>query len=138
MVLAVAFIAPALGASAQKLKEKQVPASVKNAFAKQYPGTGVQWEKEAGNYEAGFKRDGKHYSVLYKPDGSMKEIETEIAIKSLPVEIVSYIKEHFKGMRIKEAAKITKADGTVSYEAEVNGNDLLFSENGTFLREVKD
>ena len=41
--------------SAQDLKEKDVPATVKAAFVKKYPESKtfkVSWEKEKGNYEA--------------------------------------------------------------------------------------
>lgn len=48
------------------------------------------------------------------------------------------IKECYKGKTIKEGAKITTADGTVNYEAEVDGKDVIFDTNGKFLKEVKD
>jgi hypothetical protein len=35
-------------------------------------------------------------------------------------------------------AKITKADGTVNYEAEVDGKDVIFNSIGKFLKEAKD
>ena len=43
-----------------------------------------------------------------------------------------------KGKNIKEGAKITKADGTVNYEAEVNGTDVIFDASGKFIKEAKD
>ena len=52
---------------AQKVKAAEVPAAVKDAFAKKYPGAKAEWEKEDGNYEAEF--DGKvEGSVLIAPD----------------------------------------------------------------------
>ncbi len=138
MLVAVVSTALALNACAQKLKESEVPAAVKVSFAKQYPGITAKWEKEDGKYEAGFKKEGKNTSVLYEANGTMTEIETDITVKELPAQVVTYVKEHYSGQRIKEAAKITKADGTINYEAEVNSKDLIFDESGKFLKEVKD
>ena len=56
----------------------------------------------------------------------------------LPEAVLSYVKEHYKGKVIKEGAKITKADGTVNYEAEVSGKDVIFDSNGKFIKEAKD
>jgi hypothetical protein len=125
-------------ACAQKIDAAKVPAAVKTAFAKQYPGTTAKWEKEDGKFEAGFKQDGNTVSVLYEANGTMTESEMDIKVTDLPAPVLAYVKEHYKGKSIKEGAKITKADGTVNYEAEVNGKDVIFDANGNFLKEVKD
>ena len=138
ILVAVVSITTALNACAQKLKESEVPATVKTSFSKQYPGITAKWEKEAGKYEAGFKAGEVNTSVLYDLNGTMVEIETEINVQSLPATVTTYIKENYKGKNIKEAAKITKADGSVNYEAEINGRDLIFDATGKFLKEVKD
>jgi len=117
-------------ANAQKLSAEKVPATVKTAFAKLHPGTKVNWEMEKKNYEAGFTASGKESSEVYTPTGVL--LETEVTIKSseLPAPVLAKL----KGMKIAEAAKITKADGTVNYEAEVKGKDLLFDANGTSVK----
>jgi len=125
-------------ACAQKVKEADVPASVKTAFAKQYPDAVAKWEKEDGNYEVNFKKDGKTMSALYTKNGKLTESEMDIKVADLPAAVVTYVKEHYKGKTIKEAAKITKADGTVNYEAEVAGMDVIFDANGKFIKEMND
>ena len=55
-------------------------------------------------------------------------METEVSIKAS--EFPAAVMAKLKGMKVAEAAKITKADGSVSYEAEVKGKDLLFDVNG--------
>ena len=125
-------------ACAQKLDASKVPASVKAAFAKQYPGVTAKWEKEDGNYEVNFKQNGNTMSVLYEANGTMKESEMDIKVSDLPATVQAYVKEHYKGKVVKEAAKITKANGTVNYEAEVNGKDVIFDANGKFIKEAKD
>lgn len=111
---------------AQKVAAAKVPAAVKTAFANNHPGVKVNWEKEKQNYEAGFSVNGKETSAVYAVSGSL--IETEVSIKSS--EFPAAVMAKLKGMKITEAAKITKGDGTVNYEAEVKGKDLLFDANG--------
>jgi len=125
-------------AGAQKLEASKVPAAVKTSFAKQYPGVTAKWEKEDGRYEANFTQSGKTMSVLIDEKGMIAETEMDIKVAELPNSALTYVKEHYKGKTIKEGAKITKADGTVNYEAEVDGKDVIFDANGKFLKEAKD
>ena len=137
MMMAFAVSSMGLAASAQKIKANMVPAKVIASFAKQYPGTEVKWEKEAGKYEAGFKKDGNVMSALYEANGTMMESEKDIKVNALPATVLAYLKANYKGKTIKEAAIITKADGTITYEAEVNGKDVIFDSNGKFIKEMK-
>ncbi len=111
---------------AQKLSASKVPAEVKIAFAKNHAATKVGWVKETANYEAEFMLNGKETSELYSIKGALLETETEIKITELP----DLVKMKLKGQKIAEAAKITKADGTIVYEAEINGKDMLFDPKG--------
>ncbi len=122
----------------EKMKHVMVPSAVKTSFSKNYPGTTAKWEKEGSNYEAGFKHEGHEMSALYDADGKMTESEMEIKIGDLPNSAIEYVKANYKDAEIEEAAKITKADGEVNYEAEVKGMDLIFDKEGNFLREQKD
>ncbi|MBI1782236.1 MAG: PepSY-like domain-containing protein [Sphingobacteriales bacterium] len=139
LMYVLAITAISSSASAQKLDAAQVPTAVKTAFTKQYPGVNAKWEKEKGKYEAGFKQqNGLDMSVLYESNGTMVESEVDIKVADLPAKVLNYVKEYYKGKKIKEGAKITKADGTVNYEAEVDGKDLIFDAGGEFIKEVKD
>ena len=121
---------------AQDLKSKDVPESVKSALAKKYPeATHVSWEKEKGNYEANWGgRSGEDNSVQFTPAGAFIEIVKAISVADLPKNIAPYIKEHYKGAKIKEAGKVTDAAGKTMYEAEIKGKDLIFDENGDFIK----
>ena len=133
----MAITAIVFAANAQKLDASKVPAAVKTSFAKQYPGITAKWEKEAGKYEAGFDQNGHEMSALFEPTGAMTESEMEIKVSELPATVMQYITAHHKGVTVKEASKITKANGEVNYEAEVKGKDLIFDANGKFLKEVE-
>jgi hypothetical protein len=131
IVLAFAITSISLGAYAQqKVSASKVPPAVKTSFAKQFPGTKVSWELENGNYEAGFEQQGHEMAALFQANGALIESEVEIKISELPATVTDYVKSHYKGSKIKEAAKITKASGEVNYEAEVNGKDVIFDSNG--------
>jgi hypothetical protein len=124
--------------NAQKINISKLPAAVKAAFTKQYPGVIAKWDKEDGKYEASFKQNGSDQSVLYEVNGSTAESEMDIKIAALPVAAINYVKEHYKGKTIKEASKITTADGTVNYEANISGKDLIFDAAGKFIKEIKE
>ncbi|MDP4731356.1 MAG: PepSY-like domain-containing protein [Flavobacteriales bacterium] len=123
---------------AQKLQEKDVPAPVKTAFQKNFPQAKVEkWEKEGINFEAEFELNKSEQSVLFDAQGDIIETEIEIEISELPYGIVDYVKTNYKGQSVKEAAKISDTKGTLTYEAEIKGMDLLFDSNGKFIKEIK-
>lgn len=139
MLVIVMALGTGAAVSAQEKNEKAtVPAAVKSAFEKQYPGNKVKWDNENGKFEAGFEYKGHEMSILYNANGGVEETEMEIKTVELPVSVKNYVAQNFKGQKIKEAAKITRSNGTVEYEAEVNGKDLIFSSNGSFVKETKD
>lgn len=131
--------------SAQDIKESDVPAAVVSAFKKQYPNVKeVEWEKEGDNYEAEIElvqvpMDGKgkkrevEKSLEYTATGELVKTEEQIEIKALPAAINDYVNKNYPGKKIKEAYKITEANGTIKYEAEVEKQDLIFDANGAFL-----
>ncbi|MDZ4809791.1 MAG: PepSY-like domain-containing protein, partial [Bacteroidota bacterium] len=77
-------------------------------------------------------------SVLLNAQGNILETEVEIELNQLPSAVLDYIKANYKGQSVKEAAKITDANGKVSFEAEVGKMDVLFDESGKFLKEKKE
>ena len=125
-------------APAQQLSESKVPAVVKEAFEKRYHVPKVSWEKEGVNYEANFRVNGKSMSSIIDKNGTILETETNIAPGDLPKAAQSYLKEHYAGTKVKSAAKVLNIKGEVNYEAEANGKDVVFDENGKFLKEEKD
>ena len=119
--------------------QKDIPAEVKAAFAKQYPEIKkVKWENEDGKFEAGFKQNKIECSVLMNAKGKVLETENEIQVSDLSKSIIDYVAKNYPNQKIKGAAKITDAEGVVTYEAEVKGLDLLFSDKGNFIKASKD
>ncbi len=118
-----------------------VPAAVKNANMKKYPESKsfhITWEKENGNYEANWGgKDGEANSVQYTPTGNFIEIVKAIPVSELPQNLSTYVTQHYKGTKITEAGKVTDAKGNTSYEAEVKGKDVIFDQNGKFVKAEK-
>jgi hypothetical protein len=71
---------------------------------------------------------------MFTPTGTFIEIVKAIPVNDLPKSIAPYIKVHYNGAKIKEAGKVTDAAGKTMYEAEIKGKDLIFDENGNFLK----
>ena len=115
------------------------PAAVQTAFAQRFPkATAVKWEKEAGAYEATFLAGKVEISAVFTAAGKFREIERAVALTALPAPVLPYVQKHYPGQKIKEAARIKDAAGTVTWEAEVGKKDVIFDVNGAFLREASE
>jgi hypothetical protein len=132
LVLSVAVLAQA--------KNNTIPpAAAKSAFVKAFPGAEkAKWSKEKNDYEAEFTLQGKQMAAVYDKNGVLKETEEDIKADALPAAVTSYVKAHYPKGAVKEAAKITKPNGEINYETEVNKKDLIFDAAGKFIREEKD
>ena len=121
---------------AQKAKSSDVPVVVKTALQKKYPNAkGVKWENEKGNFEANWGgKSGEDNSVLFTPSGEFVEQVKAISVSQLPKSVIVYVKEHYKGAKITEAGRVTDARGKTFFEVEVNRKDVIFDENGNFVK----
>lgn len=111
--------------------QKPVPAAVCEAFSQKFPGVSdVDWDKENDReWEAGFEQNGIEMSASFRADGAWLETETEIKAADLPAPVQAAL----KGKKVREAARIERADGTTVFEAEVGNKDLLFDAAGKRL-----
>ncbi len=118
-----------------------VPVVVKKANMNKYPESKTQkvtWEKEKGNYEANWGgKDGEANSVQYTPSGQFLEIVKAIPTKDLPKGVLTYAKEHYKTTKFGDVGRATDANGKISYEVEIHSKDVIFDENGNFVKEEK-
>lgn len=118
----------------QNLKESDVPSAVKQQLNMLHPGAmEIKWSKEDERFEAEFVVDGVESSVLFLSDGTIKETESEIPVNDLPADILNYVKDHFGGKKIEEAAKIMDDSGKVTYEAVIGGEDFIFDSTGKMI-----
>ncbi len=125
--------------SAQKMDASKVPAPVKATFKKNFAGVkDAKWEKENGNYEANFQQNGSKMSATFDPVGIWLETENAVEISALPAAATAYLAKTYKGAKVKDAAKLKMANGETHFEAEVKGMDVIFDENGKFIKTQKD
>ncbi|MGE9310538.1 PepSY-like domain-containing protein [Niabella sp. CJ426] len=93
-------------ANAQKVSDKVVPVAVKSSLQEKYPNAKVlKWERENGNYEAGFEVATTGYSVLMDASGKILETETEIKKDELPANAKAHVAKYYAGQKIKATAK---------------------------------
>lgn len=138
----IATIALCLGftiANAQDVKEAEVPSNIKQAFSKKYAGAKVEkWEKEGADYEAEFHLNKVESSAVFSADGIFKELEQEIKTSELPKGATDYCTKNYAGYKLEEAAKITDANGKVTFEAEMKKGkeefDVIFDDKGNFIK----
>lgn len=122
---------------AHKLNEDKVPEEVKTALQKRYPeAEEVKWDKEDNDYEASFELDDTDFSVLLDSQGGILETEEKIEINQLPAPVVAHVNSNYPKTKIKEAARIVDSNGTITYEAETKGKDLIFDEKGNLINEL--
>lgn len=108
------------------------PAAVLAAFKQKFPSAqDADWSKEKnGAWESEFKLPGSsEMSATFSADGRWLETETEIAFSELPAPVAAAL----QGKKVKETARIEKADGSTVYEAEVKHKDLIFDVSGKML-----
>lgn len=123
------------GTNSQQITKTAIPVAVKSSFAKMFPGVNeAKWDKEKNLYKASYTHGQHKGSVLFDSTGKWLEREISIAIQGLPQKALAYMKGHFKGQTLKEASKITKANGEILYEAEIKDKKIFFSCEGIFLR----
>lgn len=112
-----------------------VPDTISKKFNSLYPNaTDLTWEMEDSLFEASFMLDTVNTSITFSPDGTPVDLESAIPISSLPPAITDYTAQQLAGKRIKGATMITHADGTVSYEIDVENTDYLFDGTGQFIK----
>jgi hypothetical protein len=116
-----------------KIPIDQVPSAVKDAVKKKFPSAKLeQAEKEVANgkttYELTIKDDGKTITVSLKEDGTILEIEKEIAAGDLPEAVANAVKSKYPSGTVKKAEEVTK-DEKVTYE-------VIIAQEGKKLREL--
>jgi hypothetical protein len=130
----------ALSCDAQKLKDTEVPASVKEAFLKKFSDAKkVSWTKEgASDYEAEFIKNGTEYSANFNAQGTWLETETEIKEARVPEVVRATISKEFPGYKIEEVEMSETAENGTAYEFELEKKELnyevLVSKDGRIIK----
>jgi uncharacterized membrane protein YkoI len=113
----------AAGADEEKVPLEKVPAAIRKAVQGKFPKAQVtQAEKEVEDgktiYEIGLEEDGHHIDVSATEDGTIVEIETEVAAQDLPRAVTDAVKAKYPKGTIKKAEEVVKG-ATTNYEVIV-------------------
>jgi uncharacterized membrane protein YkoI len=129
LVFATSGLLLAATASAQekKVKRSDLPPAVEKTVAAQSAGAtirGFSTEKEKGQtfYEAEMTVNGHSKDVLIAADGTVVEVEEQVALDSLPADVKTGLQAKAGKGKILKVESLTKKDKLVAYEAQVETN----------------
>ncbi len=127
VVLAVGGLLLAGTASAQekKIKRSDLPPAVEKTVAAQSEGAtikGFSTEKEKGQtlYEMEMTVNGHSKDITMAPDGSIVEIEEQVALDSLSADVKAGLQAKADKGKILKVESLTKKGKLVAYEAKVD------------------
>lgn len=130
-----------IGISCQNPKKREAPKKIKEAFFKTHPNATItKWNDEPPMWEAKYKDGDEEGAVSLDPEGKVTETELVIKENQLPNPemIQRYIKENYPSEDPNHFEKVAKLDGTITYEIQITGMELVFDHNGKFLTEEPD
>jgi hypothetical protein len=155
-VIGVALAAPAQDQAKEKPKAEKValdkvPVPIKKAIDNRFPGAtlrSVEKEIEDGKvvFDVELTHQGRKYEMDIQEDGTVLEIEKEVAAKDLPAAVTKALEDRYPKVTIKEVMEINKVKGTqetpdhyevVLVTAEGKNLEVEVSLTGKFLKESK-
>ena len=91
---------------AQDMNATDVPASVKNAFSKEYAqATDVEWEKDMENYKVEFDLNKMENEVWYSASGAVVKKEQDITEAELPQTVRDAVKSGYADYTLDDKLK---------------------------------
>ncbi len=131
-VVGLLLFATVATADEKKIPLDQVPAAVMKAIKNRFPGadvSSVEKEKEDGQvmYDVELKHKGRKYEMDIKDDGTIVEIEKEVAVGDTPEAVLQAVKAKYPGSKVEEIMEVNKVEGKketpVHYEITIVGAD---------------
>ena len=111
------------GAASQKIRPAHVPAPVRHALQRRFPGLRrIEWKvKSDNNYEAEFRLKGVEVAAKFDPAGSWLETESAISKADLPGAVRESVSQRFHGYRIVETQTVERPGGKpILYELHLD------------------
>ena len=121
------LLAGTASAQEKKIKRSDLPPAVEKTVAAESTGAtikGFSTEKEKGEtfYEAEMTVNGHSKDVLIAADGTVVEVEEQVALDSLSPEVKTGLQAKAGKGKLVKVESLTKKDKLVSYEAQVVTN----------------
>ena len=123
LVLTCAIASPA-STQERKLKRSDLPAAVQKTVDHESQGATIRgYSSETDNgqlvYEVALRVHGHNKDVSIAADGSVTEIEEEVALASLPPAVRAGLRQAAGRGKITRVESLTKQGAIVAYEAQV-------------------
>ena len=119
-----------------------VPAAVRTAFAQQFNGVAPtpSWNRRHGNcWEAAFRQSsGKAAVTTYAADGTWLQTAEVVSVKEIPTNARAYLLTEYAKKPPRRAARVTHADGTLTWQAYAGRQRIVFDRTGHLLRAGRD
>jgi uncharacterized membrane protein YkoI len=98
---------------AEKVAYDKVPKKVRDAVEARFPDakvSGVEKETEDGKivYDIELKHKGRKYEMDIQEDGTVLEIEKEVAAKDLPKAVKTAVSAKYPGAKLKDIMEVNK------------------------------
>ncbi len=127
LVAGALLLAGTASAQEKKIKRSDLPPAVEKTVAAQSAGAtirGFSTEKEKGQilYEVEMTVNGHSKDISMAADGSIVEIEEQVALDSLSPEVKAGLQAKAGKGKILKVESLTKKDKLVAYEAQVETN----------------
>jgi hypothetical protein len=127
LVAGALLLAGTTSAQEKKIKRSDLPPAVEKTVAAQSAGAtirGFSTEKEKGQilYEVEMTVNGHSKDISMAADGSIVEIEEQVALDSLSPEVKAGLQAKAGKGKILKVESLTKKDKLVAYEAQVETN----------------
>ena len=108
----------------KKIKRSDLPPAVEKAMAEVSKGAAIKgFSKETENgkttYEVEMVVNGHSRDVEMEPNGTVAEVEEEVALDSLPAEVKEGLNAKAAGGKILKVESLTKKGKLVAYEAHI-------------------
>jgi hypothetical protein len=121
------FFAGSASAQEKKIKRSDLPAAVEKTVSAQSTGAtirGFSTEKENGQtlFEVEMTVNGHSKDVSMTADGSVVEVEEQVALDSLSPEVKAGLQAKAGKGKILKVESLTRKDKLVAYEAKVETN----------------
>ena len=130
----LATVAPA-GDKAEKVPLDKIPKKILAAVASWFPEAKItSAEKEKGDegiiYDIELTHKGRKYEMDIKSDGTVIEIEKEVALKDVPAAVKKALESKYPKAAIKEVMEVNKVKGKTTtpdhYEATLEADGKSF------------
>jgi hypothetical protein len=121
------LLAGIASAQEKKIKRSDLPPAVEKTVAAQSEGAtikGFSTEKEKGEtfYEAEMTVNGHSKDVLITADGTVVEVEEQVALDGLSAEVKAGLQAKASVGKILKVESLTKRGKLVAYEAKIETN----------------